>query len=244
MNATLDALQALQQVALKLNALRSKIEQKKRRVRLYEKRFAEREAELLAKHDASIHRQSEMGQLELEMKSAEVETTKLREALNKSKTNREYAALLMQINTGKADMSKLEDSILERMSALETMKEEEERIKSAIEDERRSLKNSGTIAEAFERESDSEVKALALEYEEVSSTVPPATLGVFQRVAERHDGEALARVLQPHLKQQEFICSGCNMSVTLEQYVVLQAGSDIQVCQSCGRVLFLDEHAA
>lgn len=242
MNATLDALQALQQVALKLNALRSKIEQKKRRVRLYQKRFTDREAELAIKHDAMIHRQSEMGQLELEIKSAEVETTKLREALNKSKTNKEYAALLMQINTGKADMSKLEDSVLERMSGLEAMKEEEDRIKSAIEEERRHLENSGTIAEAFERESNSEMKALEREQEEVSLTIPAGTLEVFRRVADRHDGEALACVQQPHIKRQEFICSGCNMSVTLEQYVVLQAGSQIQVCQSCGRVLFLDEH--
>ena len=86
-----------------------------------------------------------------------------------------------------------------------------------------------------------ELEALGRERTEAASAVPSSTLSIFDRVAERHDGEALARVIQPHPKRQEFMCDGCNMSVTLEQFVTLRAGTDIQVCNSCGRVLFLDD---
>ena len=126
MSATLDALQALQQVTLKLTALRSKIERKKRSVQSHDRRQAAHEAELAAKHEAIMHRQSAVDQLELEVKTYEAKTIQLREALNKTKTNKEYAALLTQINTGKADNSKLEDRILEGLNELEKLRGEEQ----------------------------------------------------------------------------------------------------------------------
>ncbi len=241
MSATLDALQTLQQVTLKLTALRSKIERKKRSVHSHDRRQAAYDVEAAAKHETILLRQAAVDQLELEVKTHEAQTTHLREALNKSKTNKEYAAILTQINTGKADNSKLEDRILEGLNELETLRSEEEVIRSKIEDEKQALANAHTAAEAFEQGSQAELEALARERTEAASAVPSSTLSIFDRVAERHDGEALARVIQPHPKRQEFMCDGCNMSVTLEQFVTLRAGTDIQVCNSCGRVLFLDE---
>jgi len=241
MSATLDALQALQQVTLKLTALRSKIERKKRSVQSHDRRQTVHEAEQAAKHEAIMQRQSAVDQLELEIKAYEAQTIQLRESLNKTKTNKEYAALLTQINTGKADNSKLEDRVLEGLNELEKLRGEEQVIRSKIENETQALANARKAAEAFERDSQVELEALGRERAETASAVPTATLSVFERVAERHDGEALAQVIQPHPKRQEFMCDGCNMGVTLEQFVTLQAGSDIQLCNSCGRVLFLDE---
>ncbi len=241
MSATLDALQALQQVTLKLTALCSKIERKKRSVQSHDRRQTVHEAELAAKHEAIMQRQSAVDQLELEVKAYEAQTIQLRESLNKTKTNKEYAALLTQINTGKADNSKLEDRVLEGLNELEKLRGEEQVIRSKIESETQALANARKAAEAFEQDSQVELKALGRERAETASAVPTATLSVFERVAERHDGEALAQVIQPHPKRQEFMCDGCNMGVTLEQFVTLQAGSDIQLCNSCGRVLFLDE---
>lgn len=241
MSATLDALQALQQVTLKLTALRSNIERKKRSVQSHDRRRAVYEAELAAKHGVIMQRQSTVDQLELEVKTYEAQTIQLREALNKTKTNKEYAALLTQINTGKADNSKLEDRILEGLTELEKLRGEEQVIRSKIEDEKQALANARKAAEAFEQDSQVELGALGRERAETASAVPSTTLSVFERVAERHGGEALAQVVQPHPKRQEFMCDGCNMGVTLEQFVTLQAGSDIQLCNSCGRVLFLDE---
>ncbi len=243
MGATLHALQVLQQVTLKLTALNSKIEQKKHSVRTHQKKLAARESELAARHQAIMQRQSTLAQMELEFKAKEAQIGRFRELLNKSRTNKEYAAVLTQINTSKADNSKLEDRILETMNELEVLKRREDQLKSGIEDERRSLENARKVAQAFEHDSQTEFRALKRERAGAASAVPAGTLSVFERVAERHDGQALARVVQPHPKRQEFICDGCNMSVTLEQYVVLQAGNEIQVCHSCGRVLFLDERA-
>ena len=241
MSATLDALQALQQVTLKLTALRAKIDQKKRSVRTHDRKLSAWDSELQAKHQHSLDRQSAVAQLELEVKTREAEISRLREALNRCKTNKEYAAILTQINTGKADNSKLEDRTLDMLNELENLKGQEEQIRSSIEQERHILQNATKIAEAFEQDSQAELRVLEQERANASDAVPVSTLSIFERVAERHGGEALARVFQPHPKRQEFICDGCNMTVTLEQFVTLQAGNDIQLCHNCGRVLFLDD---
>lgn len=243
MSATLDALQVLQQVTLKLTALQAKIRQKKRSVRIHEKRMVQRESELAAEHQTSMERQSAMSQVELEVKTRDAEIAKLREALNKAKTNKEYAAILTQINTGKADNSKLEDRVLEMMGELDRLKGHEEELRTIIQKERDSLQTATKVAEAFEQDSLTELHALEAERADAASSVPIETLSIFERVADRHEGEALARVIRPHPKREEFICDGCNMGVTLEQYAVLQARNEIQVCHNCGRVLFLDEYA-
>lgn len=243
MSATLDALQVLQQVTLKLTALQAKIQQKKRSVRTHKKRMVLRETELAAEHQTIMERQSAMAQVELEVKVREAEIDKLREALNKAKTNKEYAAILTQLNTGKADNSKLEDRILGMMDELDGLKGHEEELRTIIQKEHDSLQTATKVAQAFEQDSLAELQALEAERADAASTVPIETLSIFERVANRHDGEALARVMRPHPKREEFICDGCNMGVTLEQYVVLQARNEIQLCHNCGRVLFLDEYA-
>lgn len=243
MGATLDALQVLQRVQLKLNALRSKIDSKRQAVRTHQRKLTSLQAEQAAKHLAILHQQSSIKQFELEFQSKEAETTRLREALNRAKTNKEYAALLTQINTGKADNSKLEDRILEMLNSLERLRADEQDIKSRIEKEKDALLNANQSVQAFEQDSGAELEALQAQRAEAAETLPLEALNTFERVAERHEGEALAQVIQPHLRREEYSCDGCNMSLTLEQFVALQSRDKLQVCYSCGRILYLDEKA-
>src|SRR5262245_29074478 len=113
MRSTLRALQTLQQVELQLRALRNKIDGKDRSVRAALKRLERVRQDVAAKHEEIRRSQASTAQLELDVKSHDAEITRLREALNRSKTNKEYAAILTQINTDKAGNSKLEDRILE-----------------------------------------------------------------------------------------------------------------------------------
>ncbi len=241
MGATLDALQVLQQVELKLTALRSKVSDKKRSVRTHQRRIVELERQQAEKKQGLLRQQLSVGQLELEIKSRDAEVAKLRETLNRSKTNKEYAAILTQINTTKADNSKLEDRVLALMGDLESARKEVETLAEELHKEQHRLQNANAVVEAFERQSQAEFDALLKRREEAAAVIPAEALKIFERVAERHEGEALALVVQPHPKREEFICEGCNMTVTFEQYVALRGVDRIQVCINCGRVLFINE---
>ena len=46
-----------------------------------------------------------------------------------------------------------------------------------------------------------------------------------------------------HPRREEFACGGCNMTVTLEVVEILKSNKQLEVCKSCGRVLYYDEKA-
>ncbi len=244
MAALLQSLQDLQQVEMKLHALRDKIDAKRRQVRAYDRKLKRFESEVQEIKDKIMRKQAEVAQHELDIKTHDEEVAKLREALNRSKTNKEYAAILSQINTDKADTSKVEDRILEILTEIETLKQEQAVLVEKQGVENKKLESAKREADSFSQTSSDELGALERGREQAASDVPPEALALFERASERHDGEVLAAVLQPHPKRQEFICEGCNMTVTLEQYVSLKGRDSIQVCQNCSRVLVLEEALA
>jgi predicted nucleic acid-binding Zn-ribbon protein len=93
----------------------------------------------------------------------------------------------------------------------------------------------------LQRETESRLQRLQAEREEAADGVPPTVLQTFERVAERYDGEAMATVVRTNPRREEFICQGCNMTVTLEKVNALITRDDIQQCQTCGRILYLEE---
>src|SRR5512142_1200876 len=103
MGATLDALQRLQAIDNQLRSSREQIENKRRSVEAHRRKAATLQRQLTDAHEAIRRVQAEADRLELERKTQEAHLSKLREALNHSKTNKEYAAILTQLNTDKAD---------------------------------------------------------------------------------------------------------------------------------------------
>jgi uncharacterized protein len=73
--------------------------------------------------------------------------------------------------------------------------------------------------------------------------VPAEALILFERAADKHEGEALAHIEQSHPKRAEYTCSGCNMSVPLETVNALQSRDAVVQCQTCSRILYLEASA-
>ncbi|HUB87294.1 MAG TPA: C4-type zinc ribbon domain-containing protein [Verrucomicrobiae bacterium] len=68
---------------------------------------------------------------------------------------------------------------------------------------------------------------------ELRNTIPAQILGHYDRlVARGKKGIAAVR---------HQTCTGCHMNVPLAVVLALQHGEDIQLCENCGRYLYLDE---
>ena len=61
--------------------------------------------------------------------------------------------------------------------------------------------------------------------------IPPQILGHYDRLV-AHGKKGLAAV-------RGQVCSGCHMQVPLGVVITLKRGQDIQICESCGRYLYL-----
>ena len=83
--------------------------------------------------------QMDADRINLDLKEKEAQVEKLRTALNTAKTNKEYAAILTQINTFKADNAKLEEEVLKIMQDVDAVKAQAEKISVQVEAEQKRL---------------------------------------------------------------------------------------------------------
>lgn len=236
----LDALHALYNADRDVRRVREQIDRRKQQVNMQQRRIEKLVAECQAMEQELRQRRAAAAEHDLEVNAFDNKIAKLRVDLNKAKTNKEYAAVLTEINTAKADSSKLESTTLQLMEEIDTRERDlaESHKKIAAEEEK--LTRLREECEAFERQTADELASLEAKRERAAEVVPPQARATYERVANSYDGEALAQVVQLHPKRQEFSCTGCNMGVRLEQVNALKSRDDIECCNICGRILYLD----
>lgn len=244
MGATLEALHRLQEIELQIAEIQQGIDRKVRGCKRQTLRIAELDAKVRDQEEQRRTDQMEADRLDLDVKSIEDEIAKLRVALNTSKSNREYHAVLTQLNTKKADKSKLEERGLTLLSQIDEKKKqcdvvEEERGKEVAKLE----ELEANVRNAEEKARD-RLERLRREREQAAADVPKDALEMFNRVAGKNEGEAMAAVIRTHPKRQEYACDGCNMSITIEQVNSILSRDEAVLCNVCGRILYLESPAA
>lgn len=239
MGETLEALHRLQVVERQLAQIRLKREEKERRVAIH-KRQVSKAQEKHEKNKLLLRDlQMRLDAQQLEVSSRDQAIDKHRQALNKAKTNKEYAAILTAMNTEKADNAKIETQALQLMEEIQNLKTESEEIAELTATAAKQVAQTSKVLEKFDAASKPEVDTLTSQRDEYAQNVPPATLNTFTKVAVHHDGEAMAVVEKLNPKRDEYVCSGCNMNITLELVNSLQTRDEVQFCRICGRILYL-----
>jgi predicted nucleic acid-binding Zn-ribbon protein len=244
MGATLDALCRLQEVELQIAEIQKKIDRKQGVVKKQEQRIADYEAKIRAWQAAIRTDQMEADRLDLEVKSNEVQIAKLRQALNTAKTNKEYSAILTQLNTTKADNSKVEERVLAFFKQIEGKRKEFATLQEERDREVAKLQEANAALKEIEDKSRDKMTKLRRDRDAAASVVPGKALDSFNRVARKLDGEAMAQVVRTHPKREEYACEGCNMSITIEQVNNILSRDDTVLCNTCGRILYYELPAA
>jgi len=243
MGATLDALHRLQSIEDKLRFVREQIESKRRSVQARQRRVAKLERDLADIHHAIQRAQAEVDKFELDRKTREQNLAKLREDLNRTKNNKEYVAIRTQLNITKADVLRLEDSALAFMARVDEERKKETGIQASLAKEQTHVADLAQVAREAEAKLTSDLKDWEGKRAAAVGQVPPSVLTIFERACERHDGEAMAALEKVHPKRAEYACSGCNMSIPLEVINALQSRDEVQLCQTCSRILYLEAPA-
>ncbi len=241
MGQVMEALHRLQAVERRLAEIRRDEEAKVRRIDHHKRLARNAEEKLQETRLRQRTRQVRLDALQLDVGAREDSVARHRQALNKAKTNKEYAAILTAMNTEKADNAKLETEILQLMEETQTLDTQA----NGIEEEKRKVLADVARTEealsAFDAQSQSERKNLEAKRDEFAKEIPPSTLITFTRVAEHRDGEVLVPVSKMHPKRDDYVCSGCNITLTLEDINMLKMRDEIQICRVCGRILYWED---
>lgn len=182
------------------------------------------------------------GTLELETAALDERAARLRNEMENSSTHKQHNAILTELNVLKGKKADLESRTIAELelvekriaevAALEVQLAERERIRQNAErelNERRS--DVGDRVDELKRE-----RAIA------ARDLPSETLSLFVRVADLHEGEALAPVEELSRRHREYACSACNVQLPFESVAQLTSSSNAVVqCQSCERILFLHQ---
>ena len=223
MGATIEALHNLQEIEIQIAELQRRIDRKRA--------ACERQQKQIATLDMHNH-QKDADRLNLELRTHEAQVAKLREALNTAKNQKEYSTVLTQLNTFKADNSKSEERILELMTSIDEYKKKIAELEAQRGKECEKLAELEDAAKAATK--------LKAERDEAAIGIPPETLDMFNRVAAKNDGEAMAVIMRTHPRRQEFACEGCNMSITIEQVNNVLSRDEAVLCNVCGRILYAE----
>jgi predicted nucleic acid-binding Zn-ribbon protein len=241
MGPVLNGLLKLQSVENQLRAAKSKLTRCRRNVVIQENLIRTLQSSLEAKKEEIQLTKVQSDRLELELKSREDDIGRLRAALNTAKTNKEYSILLTQINTTRADNSKLESQVLELLRDIETDEAESAKIKEQIEQQKQLLEQKRKEAETLGTKYEAEISQIQERWNEQARMIPAEQLEIFRRVAETYDGQALAVIQEQQGRTAGYTCGGCFMGITAESVNLLMTKDDILRCPNCTRILVLSD---
>ncbi len=202
--------------------------------------------ELGAQQEELAHRrqqvQATVANLEMEGAGCDERMEKLREELNNASTNKQYTAILTELNTVKLSRSELDDRLLEELEQIDRITEQITQLKGQVA-ERRKVKE---VAEAQLQERQGELgqrlAELETEHDSAAAGIPDHELTAFNRVADMHDGEAMAPIEEIDRRHREYACGACNMHMPFEAVsLLLGATESLVMCSACGRILYMQD---
>ncbi len=241
MGPVLNGLLKLQSVENRLRAEKAKLTRCRRNVIIQENLIRSLQNALEAKKEEMQLTKLQFDRLELELKTRDDTVARLRASLNSAKTNKEYAAVLTQLNTTKADNSKIESQSLELMKDVEADEVECEDIQRQIGEQKETLERTRKDSESLSGKFEAEIEKIQAEWDEAARTIPRDALEKFKRVAETYDGQAVAVVEQQEGRTGAYSCGGCFMGITNECVNLLMTKDEIIRCANCTRILVLSD---
>jgi predicted nucleic acid-binding Zn-ribbon protein len=160
--------------------------------------------------------------------------SKLKDQLMSVKTNKEYTAMLHEIQMAEEHIRSEEDKILEIMEEMETKEQD-------LDSAEKELKVKSALLEAEIRKSETAVPIMEAEMAKLQEErlgmelrVESELLARYRRIAEARKGIALAEA-------RDELCTACHVRIRPQVYADLLRTENIHSCDSCSRILFSRE---
>jgi predicted nucleic acid-binding Zn-ribbon protein len=181
------------------------------------------------------------------VQDAQEKLKKYQQQINKVSTQREYGALLQEIDTVKGQISGGEEQALSALDRHEKAEKDLESLRESFREIEQRYAAEMTRWEAEKPGIASQVETLKAQVAELKGRLPRGIVAQFERILDRYPGGATAPVRpieRPGQKQREWHCSACNYRVRPQVVVEIRNGDTLVQCDSCKRILFFPEEEA
>ena len=181
--------------------------------------------------DKMSQNQKKRRDLETEVKDIKVQIGKYKRQLNEVKTNKEYTALLKEIEESQHRVDTLEESIIAEMLAADDVEEE---IKAALHrhgQDEDSLKKEKIVLDEKMKETEAKFAALNKDREALLPRIPREQIRLYESIYQKKGGTALSPVTGD-------FCAMCHMRVRPQMLNEIRDKLAVILCENCGRILY------
>jgi predicted nucleic acid-binding Zn-ribbon protein len=234
MDEQLNLLIQLQEIDGKIRSL---IEQKKRlpeALAELERRRAAHAAELEQATEGLQAAQKNKRDRDKDLEAGAQKVEKLKARSSEIKNNKEYQALLKEIETAEQENKAIEDDILALMEKIDAAS-------AGISAAEQRSREDETVINAEQKQHEAEFATVEKELKGVEQArngmvarVKPVVLSQYQKLFNTKAGIAMVEVRGES-------CSGCYMSIPPQVFVNVKKNETIITCPNCGRILYFKE---
>jgi predicted nucleic acid-binding Zn-ribbon protein len=181
--------------------------------------------------DRMAQNQKKRRDLETEVKDIKVQIGKYKRQLNEVKTNKEYTALLKEIEESQHKVDTLEESIISEMLAADDVEEE---IKAALHrqgQDEDSLEKEKIVLDEKMKETETKFAALNKDREALLPRIPREQIRLYESIYQKKGGTALSPVTGD-------FCAMCHMRVRPQMLNEIRDKLAVILCENCGRILY------
>jgi len=169
------------------------------------------------------------------LQDLEARRSKYKGQLMEVKTNKEYTAMLHEIEGVEREIRAREDQILAEMESTETLAADLRKEEEIFKKEEARHQQDMAALEGQRRELTARRERLAAEREQVAATISSDTRELFQRIAKLR-GVAVAAA-------RDGRCQECHLLLRLQMYSDLKRNDAITQCPQCNRILYYEPPA-
>ena len=174
---------------------------------------------------------AELRKTEREFEETEIKLKKSMVRLNEVKSNKEYQAVLKEIEDMKEINSEQEEKVIKCMEDIEIQEKEcsEGSLRWERNEKEYKIRENGFINKG--KELDQEEQTLNDKRSKLSDKVDKDLLNMYNRLRLNLKNEVVVQV-------RDGVCSGCHLGIPPQQYNDLIKTNSIQSCPNCNRIIY------
>jgi predicted nucleic acid-binding Zn-ribbon protein len=223
----------IQELALEITRATEILDRAPEKIEQIENRFRERNAEYVAIKERHDELETDRRTRSSELTGLEEKRKKFMDDLMQVKSQREYAAMLKEIDTVKALISDHEEAILKDMEEIEKLTAELETNAEHIEQERKAVEQERAEVESEAEQARATIEAQTAERKKVEAELPANLLSTMRRLEPARQGIFLT-------KAENATCQSCFVRVRPQVFQEIRLAAAVHTCSNCRRFLYYE----
>jgi predicted nucleic acid-binding Zn-ribbon protein len=178
-----------------------------------------------------VENQKKRRELEAEVKVVKAQVAKYKRQLNEVKTNKEYAAMLKEIEEAEKKIDGLEEEIIAEMLRADEIEAEIKEANRRFAEAKEKFSQEKEAIFQKKKELEEKARQLGQDKQELLPKIPADQITLYLKISSKKSGVALSPV-------RDDFCAMCHMRIRPQVLNELRDTANLILCENCGRILY------